>query len=85
MSAALRDPVRRILHPVSKGPQLVRTGETIAATAPVEAIDRADPHPLVLLFLIAGIAATGAITLVGSIAMWLLLHDTGVNWMFQDY
>jgi hypothetical protein len=34
--------------------------------------------------IIAGIAFIGAVTFAGSIATWLLLRPTGVNWMFQQ-
>jgi hypothetical protein len=29
------------------------------------------------------IAFTGAVTFAGSIVIWLLVRNTGVNWMFQ--
>jgi hypothetical protein len=83
MSAAQRNPVGPIHEPVSKGPQLVLTRET--ALAPVEAIERVDPHPLAAAVIIGGIAATGAIIFVGSILMWMSVRNTGVNWMFQQF
>jgi hypothetical protein len=85
MSAAQRNPVGPIRQPASHGPRLVPPGETGPAKAPVEAIEGADPHPLMAAFIIVGIAATGAITFVGSVLMWMLSRNTGVNWMFQTF
>jgi hypothetical protein len=51
----------------------------------VEAIEGADPHPLMAAFIIVGIAATGAVTFVGSMLMWMFTRNTGVNWMFQTF
>jgi hypothetical protein len=48
-----------------------------------EAIRRGDPHPLAAALIIGGIALIGAITLIGSLASWILMRNTGVNWMFQ--
>jgi hypothetical protein len=83
--SAQRNPVGPIRQLASKGPQLVRTEETVPSKAPVEAIERADPHPLAAAFIIGGIAATGAITFAGSVLMWVWFRDTGVNWMFQGH
>lgn len=85
MSAAQRNPLGPIRQPARKGPQLVWTGEAGPAKGPGEALERADPHPLAAAFIIGGIAATGAITFVGSILMWVWFRGTGVNWMFQGH
>jgi hypothetical protein len=83
MSAAQRDPLGSIPHPAPKGPQLVPAREKAAAQVPVELIVRGDPHPLAAAFIIAGIALIGAFTFAGSALTWLLVRNTGVNWMFQ--
>jgi hypothetical protein len=83
MSAAQRDPLGSIPKPAIKGPQLVPAREKAAAQVSAEAIARGDPHPLAAAFLIAGIALMGAITFAGSVLTWLLVRNTGVNWMFD--
>ncbi len=83
MSAAHGNPLGPIPQPASKGPQLVRTGETVPQQTPAEAIARADPHPLAAAFIIALIAAT--VAFAGSILTWVWFRDTGVNWMFQGH
>jgi len=50
---------------------------------PVEEIEKGDAHSLASALIIGGIALLGAITFVASIATWLLVRNTGVNWMFQ--
>jgi hypothetical protein len=82
MSAAQRDPLGSIPKPAIKGPQLVPTREK-AAQIPAEAIATGDPHPLAAALMIAGIALIGAVTFAGSVLTWLLVRNTGVNWMFQ--
>jgi hypothetical protein len=83
MNAARNNPIGPESNPTIKGPELVRTTKPVPSQATVEAIRRADPHPLAAALIIGGIALTGAITFVGSLASWLLLRNTGVNWMFQ--
>jgi hypothetical protein len=83
MSAAQRDPLGSIPQPATKGPQLVPARQKAAAQVPVEEIARGDPHPLAAAFIIAGIALIGAFTFAGSALTWLLVRNTGVNWMFQ--
>jgi hypothetical protein len=83
MNAARNDPIGPVSNSTIRGPELVRTKEPVPSQATVKAITRADPHPLAAALIIAGLAVTGAITFVGSLASWLLLRDTGVNWMFQ--
>jgi DNA-binding helix-hairpin-helix protein with protein kinase domain len=82
MSAARGNPIGPSSKPVIKGPQLVPTPEPIPSVT-AEAVRRADPHPLAAALIIGGMALIGAITLVGSLASWILLRNTGVNWMFQ--
>lgn len=83
MSAAQRDPLGSIPKPAIQGPQLVPAREKAPAQVPAETIARGDPHPLAGALIIAGIALIGAFTFVGSLATWLLVRNTGVNWMFQ--
>lgn len=83
MSAAQRDPLGSIPNPAIKGPQLVPARQKAAVLIPAEAIARRDPHPLAAAFLIAGIALIVAFTFAGSVFTWLLVRNTGVNWMFQ--
>jgi hypothetical protein len=83
MSAAQRDPLGSVPKPAIKGPQLVPAREKAAAQVSAEAIASGDPHPLAAAFLIAGIALMGAVTFAGSVLTWLLVRNTGVNWMFQ--
>lgn len=83
MSAAQRDPLGSIPKPAIKGPQLVPAREKAAIQVPVEAVARGDPHPFAGALIIAGIALIGAVTFAGSVLTWLLVRNTGVNWMFQ--
>ena len=83
MNAARGNPIGPVSKSTIKGPQLVRTAEPVPSQTTVKAIRRTDPHPLAAALIIAGLALTGTITFVGSLASWLLLRDTGVNWMFQ--
>jgi len=78
MSAAQDRPFVPTPKPAIPGPQLVPTRQAAA-----EAIPTGD-HSFAAAMLIAGIALMGAITFAGSIASWLLLRNTGVNWMFQQ-
>lgn len=83
MSAAQDRPFVPIPKPITQGPQLVPTRKTAPAQVPGEAI-RAGDHSLAAAMMIGGLALIGAFTFVGSIATWLLLRNTGVNWMFQQ-
>jgi hypothetical protein len=65
-----------------KGPQLVPPRETAPAKAPVEAVEAGD-HSLAAALIIGGLAMIGALTFAGTVLSWLLLRNTGVNWMFQ--
>jgi hypothetical protein len=85
MSAVQRNPVGPVHEPASPGPRLVPPRETAPSKAPVQAIESADPHPLMGALIIVGIAATGAIVFAGSILMWMSVRNTGVNWMFQTF
>ena len=51
--------------------------------ATLEPIQEADPHPLATALVVGGIALVGAVLFAGSIAAWLILRDTGVDWMFS--
>jgi hypothetical protein len=65
-----------------KGPQLVPR-KADPAQGPVPAIEAGDAHPIVTILMAGMIAFTGAVTFAGSIVIWLLVRNTGVNWMFQ--
>jgi hypothetical protein len=66
-----------------KGPQLVPPRKADPAQGPVPAIEAGDAHPMVTILMAGMIAFTGAVTFAGSIVIWLLVRNTGVNWMFQ--
>jgi hypothetical protein len=83
MRAARVTPDIQVPNATIKGPQLVPAREKVSAQVPVEAIARADPHPFAIVFIVGGIALIGALTFVGSLLTWLLVRNTGVNWMFQ--
>ena len=42
-----------------------------------------EAHPLAMALILAGIALTSAVLFVGSLWMWLLWRNTGVDWMFS--
>jgi NAD/NADP transhydrogenase beta subunit len=84
MRAARFKPIAPVPEAPAKGPQLVPPRKTVATQASAEAAARADPHPLAAALTIVGIAAIGAITFAGSVLSWVLLRQTGVNWMFQS-
>jgi hypothetical protein len=83
MSAAHGKPLGPILKPEVKGPQLVPPRETVPAQSSLGTVERLDPHPLTPALIVAGIALIGAVTFAGSVAIWLLVRNTGVGWMFQ--
>jgi hypothetical protein len=76
-------PVHQAPETARKGPQLVPPRKAVPAQGPVLAIETGEAHPMVTVLIAAIIALTGAITFFGSIATWLLVRNTGVNWMFQ--
>ena len=85
MCAAQGKPLPPVPEPAAKGPQLVPARQTVSTQAPVETVERLDPHPFAAAIIIAGIALMGAFTFVGSAAIWLLVRNTGVGWMFQGH
>ena len=74
MTAALAEPI--VQSPESSTEPLTLVLPPIK-TDPGEA--RADRHPLLPVFVAAGIAMAGALLFVGSILMWLALRHTGIN------
>jgi hypothetical protein len=46
-------------------------------------VESGGAHPFAAALLIGVFALTVACTFAGSIAMWLIFRDTGVNWLFQ--
>jgi hypothetical protein len=83
MGAAQDKPFVPIPKPAIPGPQLASTRKTAPAQVPGEAPHTGDQHSFAAAMIIAGIALIGALTFAGSVATWLLLRNTGVNWMFQ--
>lgn len=83
MGAAQGKPLGPVPKPGVKGPQLVPPRETVPTQVPVESIERGDPHPLAPALIIGMIALIGALTFAGSVAIWVLLRNTGVGWMFH--
>lgn len=69
---------------VTKGPQLVPAREA-PAQVPTEAVAIKEPHPILVLFIVAVIAFTGASIFVGTIVTALLLRFSGVNWLFERF
>lgn len=49
-----------------------------------EPIQNIDPPPLVMAVILGGIALTGAVLFAGTIFSWLILRNTGFNWMFSS-
>src|SRR5262252_4094051 len=66
----------------TKGPQLV-PARAAPAEVPIEAVEIKEPHPMLVLFIVAVIAFTGASIFVGTIVTALLLRFSGVNWFFE--
>jgi hypothetical protein len=61
---------------VIKSPKIVGRGQTIP---PAEGTaENGDPHPLVPVFVIGGIALICSVAFVGSIVVWLVLGHSGV-------
>ena len=83
MRAARFKPVAQVPQPANVGPQLLPPREMVASQAPMETIERSNLHSAAMVFIAVGIAMTGAFTFAGSILFWLLIRNTGVNWMFQ--
>jgi hypothetical protein len=83
MRAARFKPVAQVPQSANVGPQLVPPREMVASQAPLETIESRNPHSAAMVFVAVGIAVTGACIFAGSILFWLLVRNTGVNWMFQ--
>ena len=83
MRAARFKPDAQVPQPANVGPRLVPPRETVPSQAPAEAIEARDPSPMVMMLIAVLIAFTGALTFAGSVLAWLVLRNTGVNWMFQ--
>jgi hypothetical protein len=75
--------VEQVSEEAHKGPQLVPPRKADPAQGPVPAIEAGDAHPIVTILIAGMIAVTGAVTFAGSVVIWLLVRNTGVNWMFQ--
>ena len=59
-----------------KSPKIVGRGQAIPPAE--ETAENGDPHPLVPVFVIGGIALICAVAFVGSIVVWLMLGHSGV-------
>jgi hypothetical protein len=59
-------------------PELVLAIEAAPPKVVAEPTQRKDPHPLVPVFIMGGIALISAFAFVGSIIAWLLLRHSGV-------
>jgi hypothetical protein len=68
-----------------KGPQLVPPQNTVPSEGPALAIETGESHPIVTVLIAITIAFTGAVTFFGSVVIWLLVRNTGVNWLFQGF
>jgi hypothetical protein len=51
-----------------------------AATEPIQNVE---PPPLAIAVILGGIALSGAVVFAGSVAIWLIVRNGGVNWMFS--
>lgn len=72
-----------LVEPVVEVPEVRaesrKTVPVVAAKVQPEGAEPfADPHPLVPVFLIGGMALIGALAFVGSIVIWLALEYSGV-------
>ena len=83
MRAERVKPVDQTSEATRKGPQLVppRKAQTEVR---MEAAIR-DPHPLVTVLIVGVIALIGAGVFVGTLVTAVLVRNTGVNWMFQQF
>jgi hypothetical protein len=61
---------------IIKSPKIVGRGQTICPAE--ETAEKGDPHPLVPVFVIGGIALISAVAFVRSIVVWLVLGHSGV-------
>lgn len=78
MSAALVERVVESPKTAVGKPELVSAAKGTQPKAVAEPIQERDPHPLVPVFIMGGIALISAFAFVGSIVMWLLLRHSGV-------
>ena len=58
-------------------PDLRKAYDAWSAQKPFENAN-ADPHPLVPVFILGGVAFLGTLAFVGAILMWLTLRNSGV-------
>jgi hypothetical protein len=78
-SAALVEPAVESLNTITESPKpALSLAEEIPAQAGTAAASKADPHPLVPVFIIGGLAFMGTIAFVGTILMCLALRHSGV-------
>jgi len=61
---------------IIRSPKIVGRGRTISPAE--ETAEKGDPHPLVAVFVIGGIALISAVAFVGSIVVWLVLGHSAV-------
>jgi hypothetical protein len=78
MSAALVERVVENPKTAVGKPELVPAVQTTTPKAVAEPVQERDPHPLVPVFIMGGIALISAFAFVGSIIAWLLLRHSGV-------
>jgi hypothetical protein len=78
MSAALVERVVGNPKTAVGKPELVSAAQAIPPKVVAEPIQERDPHPLVPVFIMGGIALISAFACVGSIVIWLLLRHSGV-------
>ena len=79
MSAALAEPVVLTSKPAVARPELVPAAD-VAPSIRTEVTPsiKSHQHPLLPVFIIGGLALFGALAFVGSILIWLWLHNSGV-------
>ena len=78
-SAALVEPAVETAKTTAGSPEpaLSLTGE-VTAQAESDLAGKTDPHPLVPVFILGGVAFLGTLAFVGAILMWLTLRNSGV-------
>lgn len=83
MRAARFKPVALDTQPERLGPQLVPPRPTVLSRTLTDASEASGSHPMVMMSIAVILAFTGALAVAGSLLTWLLIRNTGVNWMFQ--
>jgi hypothetical protein len=78
MSAALVERVVENPKTAAGKPELVPAAQGTPPKAVAEPVGEGDPHPLVPVFIMGGIALISAFAFVGSIIVWLSLRHSGV-------